>query len=215
MIEKSMFIILFVKFMIIENVKMKLKTRICYPQKNPNTRYLLAETGCDNLLWIGLNPSTANEEKLDPTSRNIAKISTQLGYDGWILSNLYPIRTSRPDELPVKKDEQLFWENIQFLDGLFSAGHLKISNVVLAWGDNIDRFTLPYLKEAAYWLHDRLQKYDLDFHCIGTTKKENPYHPSPQVVNTKLDGIARLKLMPFDYAAYAYKIKKDLGLGKY
>ena len=193
---------------------MTVKSRICYPLNNPDIRYLLAESGGENLLWIGLNPSTANEEKLDPTSRNIRRISAQLGYEGWLLGNLYPIRASRPDDLPAQKNEQLFWENIQFLNSLFSAGQLRISGVVLARGDNIDRFILTYLREAAYWLHERLQKYEPVYHCIGSTQKGNPYHPSPQVVNTKLDGIASLKLQPFDYAAYARKIRQELGLEK-
>ena len=45
------------------------------------------------MLAIGLNPSTANEDNLDPTSRNIQAIAQKNECDGWWLVNLYPKRT--------------------------------------------------------------------------------------------------------------------------
>ena len=40
------------------------------------------------MLAIGLNPSTSNEKKLDPTSRNIQSIALKNDYEGWWLINL-------------------------------------------------------------------------------------------------------------------------------
>ena len=56
------------------------------------------------MMAIGLNPSKANEGKLDPTSRNIEKIANNNGCNGWWLVNLYPLRTANPKKLPIKPD---------------------------------------------------------------------------------------------------------------
>ena len=76
---------------------------ICLPENNPDLRYLLAKKGKNNLLVVGLNPSTADEANLDPTSKNIDRIARKNGYDGWLLVNLYPVRKSNPADLPLKK----------------------------------------------------------------------------------------------------------------
>ena len=72
---------------------------ICHPENNPDLRYLLAKKGKNNLLVVGLNPSTADAENSDPTMRNIDRIAGNNGYDGWLLVNLYPRRKSNPADL--------------------------------------------------------------------------------------------------------------------
>ena len=68
----------------------------CIPNNDTQIRFLLGEGGRKELLAIGLNPSTANEITLDPTSRNIQTIAKNNDFDGWWLVNLYPLRTSNP-----------------------------------------------------------------------------------------------------------------------
>ena len=75
---------------------------ICIPELDTTKRFLLGQHGKKELLAIGLNPSTANEQRLDPTSRNIKTIAQNNGFDGWWLTNLYPHRTPKPSELPKK-----------------------------------------------------------------------------------------------------------------
>ena len=48
---------------------------VCIPKKDMNIRFLLGQKGNQNLVAIGLNPSKANENKLDPTSKNIKKMA--------------------------------------------------------------------------------------------------------------------------------------------
>ena len=80
---------------------------ICIPKNDSHKRFLLGQHGSSELLAIGLNPSTANEHKLDPTSRNIKTIAQNYDYDGWWLTNLYALRTPKPDLLPLKADIKL------------------------------------------------------------------------------------------------------------
>ena len=77
---------------------------VCIPENDKHKRFLLGQRGKRELLAIGLNPSSANEHKLDPTSRNIKTIAQNYDYDGWWLTNLYALRTPKPDLLPLKAD---------------------------------------------------------------------------------------------------------------
>ena len=54
----------------------------CLPPQDPKKRFLLGKKGNVELLAIGLNPSTANETTLDPTSRVIERIAQDNGCDG-------------------------------------------------------------------------------------------------------------------------------------
>ncbi|QSY98613.1 DUF1643 domain-containing protein (plasmid) [Rhizobium bangladeshense] len=51
------------------------------------------------ILWLMLNPSTADAEKDDPTLLRIIKWGKAWGYDGAIVVNLYPFRSPSPIEL--------------------------------------------------------------------------------------------------------------------
>ena len=57
---------------------------ICCPINDRRKRFLFGRSGNSELLVIGLNPSTANESSMDPTSKNIESIASQNGFDGWL-----------------------------------------------------------------------------------------------------------------------------------
>ena len=61
---------------------------VCLPLNDPEKRFLLGKKGTAEMLAIGLNPSRADETKLDPTSRNIERIAKNNGCDGWWFVNL-------------------------------------------------------------------------------------------------------------------------------
>lgn len=185
---------------------------LCTPQRDAEKRFVLGTKGNKNLLCVGLNPSTADENGLDPTSRNIEAIAQKHGYDGWLLVNLYAQRASKPTDLSTEKDEELFWQNLRLIDALIIQKQFVIPQVLLAWGNNIDSFTATYLKEAAYYLYKVLEKHNLPYSAIGVTNAGHPYHPSPQSVNTQLGGIDNVQLHDFDFKTYAGKIGEQLSL---
>lgn len=47
-------------------------------------------------MWIGLNPSTADEHRLDPTLRRIYDFSKLWGYTGFVMTNLFAFRATIP-----------------------------------------------------------------------------------------------------------------------
>ena len=182
---------------------------ICLPENNSDLRYLLAKKAKNNLLVVGLNPSTADAEKLDPTSKNIDRIARKNGYDGWLLVNLYPVRRSNPADLPLKEETEVFWYNIHLIRRLLDADQFKIRDAWLAWGDGIDSFNHPYLKQAAGYLYRELLVHDLNYFSIGRTRKANPRHPSPQSVNCHAGGIKEVELLKFDFKHYVRDIKLE------
>ena len=104
---------------------------VCIPENDKHKRFLLGQRGTRELLAIGLNPSTANERKLDPTSRNIKTIAKNYNYDGWWLTNLYALRTPKPHLLPLKSDVKLANENLDFIKKLLRDKSFNTSAVLL------------------------------------------------------------------------------------
>ena len=56
------------------------------------------------VMFIGLNPSTANEITDDPTIRRVVKMARNWGFGGVYMLNLFAWVTSYPDELLKCKD---------------------------------------------------------------------------------------------------------------
>lgn len=63
--------------------------------------------------WIALNPSTADENQLDPTLRRIRGYSMKWGYDGFVMLNAYAFRATDPRDMERAADpvgpENDFW----------------------------------------------------------------------------------------------------------
>ena len=85
-------------------------------------RFLLGKKGSNEMLVIELNPNTANEDNLDPTSRNIQTIAQNNVCDAWWLINLYAQRIRKPSNLPKKVNQVIAKENIDFITELIMNG---------------------------------------------------------------------------------------------
>lgn len=70
-------------------------------------RYLLwrrVGEGVRTALFIGLNPSTADERRNDPTIRRCISFAAENGAGRLLMSNLYACRATRPDDLFLSED---------------------------------------------------------------------------------------------------------------
>lgn len=56
------------------------------------------------IAWIGLNPSTADEETLDPTLRRVRDFTRRLGGDGFVMLNLFAFRATLPTVMKMAPD---------------------------------------------------------------------------------------------------------------
>ncbi|MGF7140039.1 DUF1643 domain-containing protein [Roseimarinus sediminis] len=103
----------------------------CIPEGNKDKRFLIGEIGNSNILCIGINPNTADENNLDPTSSNIKRITTQNGYDGWVLANLDPRRNSKAENLEQEPGLDLILENVRIIEAFILENN--ITDVWIAW----------------------------------------------------------------------------------
>lgn len=113
-------------------------------------------------MFVGLNPSTADEVKNDPTVRRCINFARAWGYGGLIMTNIFAFRSTDPGVL-TKVADPVGPLNDRWLRRL-----QKQAGIVVAawgiWGDLLDR------GERVLDLLDAPQ-------CLGQTQGGAPKHP--------------------------------------
>jgi len=82
------------------------------------------------IMFLMLNPSTADETKDDATIRRCTGFSKDWGYGGFYVCNLFAFRATNPNEL-LKQDNPFGDRNIFETRKLVD----KVDKVVCAWGN--------------------------------------------------------------------------------
>ena len=105
----------------------------------PNTyseyRYILGTRGKKPLICIGINPSTAAPDALDPTLQSVERIAHSNGYDSFLMFNVYAQRATRPDDMEKECNLLLHEENRKAFRYLLSLSDAPA--VWAAWGNII------------------------------------------------------------------------------
>lgn len=182
------------------------------PEKDDQKRFIIGKKGDNNLLVVALNPSTADIDKHDPTTRYIENIANLNGFDGWLLFNLCPKRATHPSELQINSDQNLFIDNLTFLNTVLKLNQFDFKHVWLAWGNNIDYKNRQYFIESAYYMYQVFKQYSMGFLSAGINKTSHPIHPSPQSINKKYSTYKNVKLEPFDLKSYINDIKEKTSI---
>lgn len=140
-----------------------------FSDSNRKFRYALwriwQPTG-DKLLFIGLNPSTANDIKDDPTIRRLIGFAKAWGYGGLFVGNLFSLVSANPTNLwCVSSQEQPNGPNDMAIKRM-----RELSRVVMVgWGnEGIKAGTRP--KEVLSLVGGLV-------FCLKTTKVGEPGHP--------------------------------------
>ena len=168
---------------------------VCVPLKDNTNRFLIGKKGQYEMLAIALNPSLANEDKLDPTSKNVELIANNNGCDGWWLVNLYPKRMSDPNKLPKKGNNKLIKKNIEFIKQILISPNYNFLKIICCWGNFIIKRS--FLSESANQLLLYCESLGYVCECLGHTKQGNPYHPSPLTINRLFGVINNTNLVKF------------------
>lgn len=146
-------------------------------------RYRLSRIWRDDkpaLMWLMLNPSTADESRDDPTIRRCIGYSMNWGFGGAIIHNLFAYRSTIPMELvSVWCTDPVGIEN----DAAISADAARCK-VVCAWGNNVIKLKLTSRLESIRRVLD-----GADLYYVKLTKSRQPQHP--------LYLHSRLTLQPF------------------
>ncbi|MCH7535085.1 MAG: DUF1643 domain-containing protein [Bacteroidetes bacterium] len=80
------------------------------------------------VMFIGLNPSIANENSDDPTIRRVRRFSADWGYGGVYMVNLFAWVTAYPQEL--NKCDNPLADNDKWLEKISN----KCDKIIFAWG---------------------------------------------------------------------------------
>lgn len=126
------------------------------------------------LVVLGMNPSYANESISDTTVNRAAGASVELGYDGWVMLNLYPERATRPKELGAF-NQNLSDENCRAIARVVTT--LGVREIFGAWG-NPPNATIRRAKPAVL---STLSHLGVRIFYFGElTTKDEPRHLTPR-----------------------------------
>lgn len=120
------------------------------------------------LLWIMLNPSTADEEMDDPTIRRVKAFSRRLGYEALTVVNLYAMRSTDPRGLWAA-DDPVGPENDAVIAEEAWTAVTDDAPIIAAWGANARPERVAQVLAIPH-VAPRL-------HCLGVTSAGAPRHP--------------------------------------
>lgn len=172
------------------------KEKWIYEQsKDIANRYLLGTRGEKTLVCCGVNPSFASPENLDPTMKSVRRFAKQLGYDSYIMINLYPMRATDPKKMHETMDVEIVKKNMEFIETVLSKGNCDIW---AAWGNLIE--TRNYLKDCLELIVKMANSYNCKWFTIGERSKAgHPHHPLYLDADSKKED--------FDANAYVHTLK--------
>lgn len=129
------------------------------------------------VLFIGLNPSTADEGMDDPTIRRCSGYAQNWGYGGFMMVNLFAYRTTLPSNLkkvkhPIGKDNDKYIVKLS----------KKADITVAAWGNNGNLYSRD--KEVLSLVPN--------LKCLKVNKSGQPAHPLYLKKDLKLTKFAKL-----------------------
>ena len=153
----------------------------------PNTyseyRYILGTRGKKPLICIGINPSTAAPDALDPTLQSVERIAHSNGYDSFLMFNVYAQRATRPDDMEKQCNMLLHEENRKAFRYLLSLSDEPA--VWAAWGNIIMK--RDYLMNCMRDFLEDGKAVGAKWYTAGPLLKSgHPHHPLYLKRNTKL-----------------------------
>lgn len=138
-------------------------------------RYILGKSGSRMLFVVGLNPSTANRLKPDTTVAKVERVAELNGFDGFVMTNLSPVRATDPTTLPKRIMAATLTRNVEQI--LAYSGRQRKSVFWAAWGSDI--VTRAYLLRACAMLQTGVAAQGGRWvHFGALTKMGHPRHPS-------------------------------------
>lgn len=132
-------------------------------------------TGCadDNprshqyLMVIGLNPSTADETKNDPTVAKCIRYAKRWGFGGLCMTNLFAFRATMPEKMK-REPNPIGPENDRWLTEIASGAGM----ILAAWGNHGTHMS----RDGQVVAMLRPQGPRL-LHCLKLTATGQPWHP--------------------------------------
>ncbi|MCR5664841.1 MAG: DUF1643 domain-containing protein [Oscillospiraceae bacterium] len=141
-------------------------------------RYILGTRGKRPLICVGVNPSTAEPDRLDNTLKSVGRIAGGNGFDSFIMFNVYAQRATRPDDMDRALNERLHRENLRAFEYILSQSAAEGSTpcVWAAWGAVIEK--RAYLPGCVRDMLTLGERFGARWVCAGSCSvKGHPHHP--------------------------------------
>lgn len=114
------------------------------------------------IVFIGLNPSTADETTNDPTVRRCINYARRWGYGGMFMANIFAYRATDPADMKAAADP-IGEHNDSFLNSMVA----ECETAVACWGTH----------GAHRERHAEVTGFLSGLKCFGKTKEGFPRHP--------------------------------------
>ena len=153
------------------------------------------------VLWVMLNPSTADHEKDDPTIRKCIGFTERLGFKSLMVGNLAALRTPHPKELLAalrRGDDIAGPDNVQHLREMFQ----EATVVIAAWG--MHGAALMHLighVDGLAWSFGRDTLY------LGRCANQHPRHP---LMVGYQDGLMQMAVPPREWGRSSLNPSSEL-----
>jgi len=131
------------------------------------------------VVFIGINPSTANADVEDPTSRRCNDFARRWDAGSMQLINLYAFRSTFPDFLYAEdadgeriggvRSDAVGPQNDEFIARVLASP--RVTTVVAAWGAH------KIAEQRAAAVVALAERYSRQLMCLGLTKQGAPRHP--------------------------------------
>lgn len=137
-------------------------------------RYILGTRGDRPLICMGINPSTAAPDALDPTLQSVERVARSNGYDSFLMFNVYAQRATRPDDMERSENPVLHAENCRAFSYLLSLSDRPA--IWAAWGNLIGK--RGYLMECLRDFASLGRQAGAAWYTAGAPLKSgHPHHP--------------------------------------
>lgn len=128
------------------------------------------------ILWVMLNPSTADEYTWDPTINRVMQFSKREHYGIVEVVNLFALRSTDPKQLYKSELDPIGPDN----DDWIKRRAALVDGVILAWGSHGD------FRNRGDEVYRMLKGISVPVWHLGTTKRGLPRHPLYLGKDTKL-----------------------------
>ncbi|OMF05596.1 DUF1643 domain-containing protein [Paenibacillus sp. FSL H7-0942] len=134
-------------------------------------RYLLTrewDVTLPKLLYIMLNPSTADEVSEDQTSRQCLYFANKFQYGSFEVVNLYSLISTDPKGLKQSLVDPIGHKTDQYI----IEASLRANRVIIAWGEK------HFFNQRDKQVIEMLRSKDINLYCLKMAKSGHPRHPS-------------------------------------
>lgn len=150
--------------------------RTCHFSPCRTYRYALRiiwDKGRKPKMFIGLNPSTADEDNDDPTLRRCIDFAQRWGHGGLVMTNAFAFRSTDPEPMIAIGEAAIGEENtVRYLEHIASECAGK---PIAAWGTNVRR--VKWGPQGKLNRNDELKICMGPLDCLRVTKEGYPEHP--------------------------------------